>query len=108
MLGAHRTKIIELAKTGKPPREIKRALPPFIRIEEIYDVIREARKREELIPRFTTRGEYRGHLPVRVSRKTINALKPAAEQRGIQVMELVRLLLDQIAEDDLTNSILDD
>jgi hypothetical protein len=105
--------IVKLAMGGLPPSRIEERL--FVSRGVICNTLLMARRRGKPVPRFTTAGRWRGHedaLPgpraVTMTRETLDALAPATRRRGLTVAELVRLIVQTVAEDGLVAAVLDD
>ncbi len=100
--------IIDLAKSGVPPREIRHRLEPPATMYHIYGVISAARDAGEPIQRFNTTGFRPTATAVFVARDHYEAINGAAQKRGISRAELVRRLMTVIVRDKLLDAILDD
>lgn len=105
-----RENVVALAKQGIPPRDIARILErPYASVKTY---VADARRAGTYIPDFrtltNTRKADRDREFVGVSRAIWDALAPHAEVRSIRPSQLITMILDAVAHDQLVNAILDD
>lgn len=109
MTPALESRIIALAKVGKPPRLIRASLNDSIEINRIYAVLRRARRSGILIRKFPPGlGRSEGARTIVFPASILDRLTPFAAVRRMTVNDLVRHLIKTALDDGLIDALLDD
>lgn len=102
-----RDRIVALARTGLPPRDIARELgkpATYVR-----DCLSAARRLGQDVPRFKASGLPLGQFAkVTVRMDVIEKLAADADYRGLTAHELAALILTTVAAEGLVDAVLDD